>query len=122
MKEIYWLTVLGNVSDVCTIINVSVLICIIAVTILSPFLIEGYSDLCYTAQELLKKCCKVALCLGAACLIAAVFVPSKKDLMAIYGIGGTIDYIKSNEKAKELPDKVVEALYKYLDAAKDKEE
>jgi hypothetical protein len=33
----------------------------------------------------------------------------------IYGVGGTIDYIKSNDKAKKLPDKCIEALDKYLD-------
>lgn len=32
----------------------------------------------------------------------------------IYSIGGTIDYIKSNEKAKQLPDKCLQALDKYL--------
>ena len=35
--------------------------------------------------------------------------------MAIYGLGGTIDYIKSNDRAKKLPDKVVNALTCYLD-------
>ena len=35
--------------------------------------------------------------------------------MVIYGLGGTIDYIKSNDKAKELPDKVVDALTRYVD-------
>ena len=30
----------------------------------------------------------------------------------IYGIGGTIDYVKSNETAKQLPDKYIKALDK----------
>jgi tetrahydromethanopterin S-methyltransferase subunit D len=47
--------------------------------------------------------------------VGVVFIPSDKELMAIYGIGGTIDYIKSNDKAKQLPDKVVDALTKYLE-------
>ena len=47
--------------------------------------------------------------------IGTVFIPSNKQMLAIYGIGGTIDYIKSNDKAKELPDKVVDALTKYLE-------
>ena len=48
-------------------------------------------------------------------VVGVVFIPGDKELMAIYGIGGTIDYIKSNDKAKELPDKVVDALTKYLE-------
>ena len=33
----------------------------------------------------------------------------------VYGVGGTIDYIKSNDTAKQIPDKCVKALDKYLD-------
>jgi hypothetical protein len=42
-------------------------------------------------------------------------LPSKKDMLLIYGVGGTIDYIKNNDTAKQLPDKVVIALDKYFD-------
>ena len=49
-----------------------------------------------------------------------IFTPTTKQAFAIYGIGGTIDYIKSNDKAKQLPDKCVEALTRYVDSiAKD---
>ena len=33
----------------------------------------------------------------------------------IYGIGGTIDYIKSNDTAKQIPDKCINALDKFID-------
>ena len=45
----------------------------------------------------------------------AVITPSTKDLYAIYGIGGVIDYVQSNETAKQLPDKTIKALDKWLD-------
>ena len=45
-----------------------------------------------------------------------ILTPSTKDAYAIYGIGSTIDYIKSNETAKQLPDKCIEALSKYVDS------
>lgn len=48
--------------------------------------------------------------------IITIFVPSEKRLYAIYGIGGAIDYIKNNETAKQLPDKVIIALDKYIDS------
>ena len=35
--------------------------------------------------------------------------------MAIEWIGGTIDYIKSNDTAKQLPDKCIKALDKWAD-------
>lgn len=37
-------------------------------------------------------------------------------------LGGTIDYIKSNDTAKQLPDKCVKALDKYFDNINKEEE
>lgn len=44
-----------------------------------------------------------------------IFIPTTNQALLIYGVGGTIDYIKSNDTAKQLPDKCVKALDKYLD-------
>lgn len=46
----------------------------------------------------------------------AVFTLSTKSMYMIYGVGGTIDYLKENETAKQLPDKVVMALDKWVDS------
>lgn len=48
-------------------------------------------------------------------MIALVLTPSTKDAFMIWGVGGTIDYIKSNETAKQLPDKCIQALDKFVD-------
>lgn len=45
----------------------------------------------------------------------ASFIPSTKYLLIIYGVGGTIDYLKENKDANKIPDKCVKALDKYLD-------
>ena len=55
----------------------------------------------------------VMLIVGA---IGSIITPSTKEMYAIYGLGGTIDYIKSNDKAKQLPDKCVDALTRYVDS------
>ena len=52
---------------------------------------------------------------GIVCLLIATFLPSSKQGYVIYGIGNTIEYLQSNDKAKELPDKAVDALSRYLD-------
>lgn len=44
-----------------------------------------------------------------------IFIPTTNEALLIYGVGGMIDYIKSNDTAKQLPDKCVKALDKYLD-------
>lgn len=49
-------------------------------------------------------------------LILWVFVPTQKEALLIYGVGGTIDYIKQNPTAKQLPDKCVKALDKWVDS------
>lgn len=49
-----------------------------------------------------------------ACLIN-FFIPTTNEALMIYGVGGTIDYIKSNETAKQLPDKYIKALDKWVD-------
>ena len=50
---------------------------------------------------------RIIACIGA--------VPSESKLYVIYGIGNTIDYIRTNDKAKQLPDKAIDCIYKYLD-------
>lgn len=49
-----------------------------------------------------------------ACLIN-FFIPTTNEALLIYGVGGTIDYIKSNDTAKQLPDKCIKALDKWVD-------
>ena len=47
--------------------------------------------------------------------LVITFVPSKRELYIIYGVGGTIDYLKDNPTAKELPDKFIKALDTWVD-------
>ena len=45
-----------------------------------------------------------------------VFIPTTKEALLIYGVGGTIDYVKSNPVAKKIPDKCIIALDKWVDS------
>ena len=58
-----------------------------------------------------KRCIFVTIII---CLIN-FFIPTTNEALMVYGIGGTIDYIKSNETAKQLPDKCIKALDKWVD-------
>ena len=49
-----------------------------------------------------------------ACLIN-FFTPTTNEALMIYCVVGTIDYIKSNDTAKQLPDKCVKALDKWVE-------
>lgn len=55
------------------------------------------------------------LIIGFVMIVISFFVPSESKLYVIYGMGNTIDYIRTNDKAKQLPDKDIDCIYKYLD-------
>jgi hypothetical protein len=63
-----------------------------------------------------KKWIYRAMWAALVCGLLIVFVPSKKDMALIYGVGGTIEYLKENDRAKELPDKVIDALSMWMDS------
>lgn len=44
-----------------------------------------------------------------------LFIPTTNEALLIYGVGGTIDYIKSNDTAKQLPTKCIKALDKWVE-------
>lgn len=118
MTEIYWLQVIGNLGALSV---VALIVMIIALVILTfgYCAFEVYDDDGRAKQAAIVKWLRRSAVGIAISVVGVVFIPGDKELMAIYGIGGTIDYIKSNDKAKELPDKVVDALTKYLETLND---
>lgn len=54
-------------------------------------------------------------------LTIKAFVPSTKEALMIFGVGSTIEYLKSNEKAMELPDKCIDALDAWVEELNKKE-
>ncbi|EXY18224.1 putative membrane protein [Bacteroides fragilis str. 2-F-2  len=58
---------------------------------------------------------KISGVLLAVSVLILTFLPSTKEMYRIMGIGGTIDYIRQNETAKQLPDKCIKALDLFMD-------
>lgn len=122
MTEIYWLQVIGNFGALSVVALIVTIIALIILTI-GYCAFEVYNDDDRAKQAAIIKWLRRSAVGIAISVVGVVFIPGHKELMAIYGIGGTIDYIKSNDKAKELPDKVVDALTRYIDSIeKDKKE
>lgn len=118
MKEIYWLIVLGNLHIV--IVTIFVTLVLIGV---ASLLMYAFSESYETKEREVLSRFTMKVYMAIICTsIVLCFTPSKEDMLAIYGIGGTIDYIQGSEKAKELPDKVVDALTEYLDNIKDQDD
>ena len=127
MNEIYWITRFDGFS---TLAHIFMIIGIVATVI---FLLlyyinngqeiydrnhrdnsdadehKGYKETCLKSL----RCC---IPFTAIFIVIFLFVPTTKEALAIYGIGGTIDYIKQNPTAKQLPDKCINALDKWVDS------
>lgn len=117
MSDLYWVTVLGNLKII-SIAFISILGTILLL------LIIGYSDssLSYGEEDSLEFCKKYIKRLLLPFIIAVlgiIFIPSTKELYLIYGVGGTLDYLKGNPTAKQLPDKCIKAIDKWVDGTMD---
>lgn len=116
MNEMYWLTRLTSI------VNLGGLFCFFGWLTLIVFSIcyfiinSEYNTSGYESDkkwvDFWAKCIKVSSIFAIIGTIITIFVPTTKEAFMIWGVGSTIDYIKSNEKAQQLPDKCID----YLDA------
>ena len=131
MEELYWITRLGALNFL---FNTIIFVSLVAIIILAVelFVIKTTSDneddkklelQVITGKvhnenmsyNFVKKQFIRAFIVFVVSIICNVFIPTKNEALMIYGIGGTIDYIKSNDTAKQLPDKCIKALDKWAD-------
>ena len=120
MNEIYWITRLASIRVLAIVVLVLALISLVAVLII--YLECKVYDETDEIDAFMKKWRSTWVCSMIFGIAGVVFIPSQRDMLLIYGLGTTIDYIKSNDKAKQLPDKAVDALTRYLDEIGNKED
>lgn len=111
MSTLYWITVLGNLNILLGILLI-ISSCIVFVGTLI-IMVDGDN-----LREGIHRTIKFRNCgfkILIPSLIGIVFIPSDNQLYMIYGVGGTIDYLKENPTAKELPDKCIKALDTWVD-------
>lgn len=113
MSELYWLGVLGTLNSLGVgIVVLSVLAMLFLAFILVTITLDGYDK-----PPIYLKLLKLSAVSTLIGFLMCVFIPSTKSLLIIYGVGGTIDYVKENKVANKIPDKCIKALDKYLDDA-----
>ena len=109
MKEIYWIT---RIDD----INAAVIVLCVAFTIVAALHLfaliftndkEQYNN--YSKKTILY------VIIAFVLFVSKCFIPTKKDILMIYGVGGTIDHIKSDETEKEIPDKCIQVINLFLE-------
>lgn len=113
MNEIYWITRFSPIHTICIVI-------MIASVIISLIALIGYlcchEDEDKEGERFALKFIKIFCPLLIISTLGTVFVPTTKEALLIYGVGGTVDYIKANPTAKKLPDKCINALDKQVDS------
>ena len=116
MNELYWLTTLGKINTVCWIFfALGILILFIAILCYFNF---DEDDLKITIKSI-----KIGIVTMLISILGCTLIPSKEDLYLIYGAGTIVDCCKDSPKVKEIPDKAIDALNRYLDSiAEDKKE
>ena len=113
MNEIYWITRFDSINT-CAIIFLAIsaiATCVFAISVIISMSEEDKETL-----NTCKKSLKYSVPVLIVCLLIKIFVPTTEEALLIYGVGGTIDYVKSNPVAKKLPDKCVNALDKWVDS------
>ena len=107
--SLYWMLVLGNISCVCGLFAIILAIAIIVA------LIE-VDDIEYVKSKFIGM--SIAF---AVLLLGSIFIPSTENLMKIYVVDNVVEYIETNDKARELPDKVIECCDKLMNEYLDEE-
>lgn len=111
MTEIYWLTRLDYINNFFTVM--------IIVGVITSMVLIIICSIMYLSEDFvpskLKNISIYTLIITIILSITSIFIPTTKDAYMIYGIGGSIDYLKENETAKQLPDKYINFIDKWVD-------
>lgn len=114
MNEIYWMTIVGKLSTALTVVWIVTLIIILGMLFVLAVSEGDVIDDEDSAHAFFKWLKRFVVC-GVIAAMANIFIPTTKELLYIYGIGGTIDYIRTNDTTKQLPDKCIKALDRFAD-------
>lgn len=113
MTELYWISILDPLCNLSTIVFI---ISLFTTLICGIFTLVNVDESCYSVlfKHTVKEYRNVSLVVLLISSVLVIFVPTSKDAYMIYGVGGTIDYLQSNDTAKKLPDKCIIALDKFV--------
>lgn len=118
MNELYWITRFYSING--TIGTILVLSIIVAICAFISFNC-GIHDEDFKYDDRVRSICKklinitkISFIITIISTIAFIFTPSQKEAYLIWGLGGTIDYLKENPTAKQIPDKCIKLLDKWV--------
>jgi len=113
MNELYWIT---RFDPICSCATTAFVIGIIALVISIFIIIVSLEEDDSDVKKVGIKFFKISFTIFICGLIFKIFVPTSKEALLIWGVGGTIDYLQENPTAQKLPDKCIKALDKWVDS------
>ena len=117
MAEIYWLTRLACIKTLAIILLVTSVVVVFWAAVWYANTSASYMEKERDAlMKFIKTWKSTLVCSLLFGILGTIFIPTQREILLIYGLGSTIDYIKSNDKAKQLPDKCIDALTRYVDS------
>lgn len=113
MSELYWIIALGKLECIAEVFAFLGGLASFAATLAS--IIARCEDFEDETKIIIRKGRNIAYIIFAISLMFVTFIPNTTQLYMIYGVGGTMDYLKSNPTARKLPDKCIRAFDKWVD-------
>lgn len=111
MSALYWITRLDGLNVVALALLV---VGVVTTSILFVLRLASESDGDKSVSDVCKKGLKFSTPALVVGVLMTLFLPTTKEALLIWGVGGTIDYLESNETARKIPDKCIKALDKFI--------
>lgn len=110
MNELYWIGIIGKLNTLFWLMfGISI---VAGVVLFALYFSSDYED----EYAKLRKPIKLTIISLIVCGLGGIIIPGRNEAYVIYGVGTIMDYCKADSKVKEIPDKAVEALNRYLDS------
>lgn len=113
MTDLYWIIALGKLGCIAELFAFLGGLASFVATL--AFIIAMCEDFEDETKIIIRKSRNIAYIIFAISLMFVTFIPNTTQLYMIYGVGGTMDYLKSNPTARKLPDKCIRAFDKWAD-------
>lgn len=121
MNELYWIGRCAIVNEIAGVALIAGLIAAVVLGIIALIVLPE-CDLNDKKWDNIRSLFKKITIVCAFSALFYAFVPSQKEMFLILGIGGTIDYLQSNEKAMQIPDKCIDAIDAWVESLVEEKE
>lgn len=115
MDEMYWITRVDGILVFGKSILALSLIFIVCCSLVYITIDDDLNE----EKRIISKILKVSITTLVFSLLVVLFLPSKKELCLIYGLGSVVEHMRGSDKMEEIPDKAIDAIMEYLEEEED---